>query len=686
MSANTKTTGIKILPFAARAITLAAMVACAPAWAQTVDCMSTTVAAASVNLRLLVISADGQEAVLPAIKSVLDYVGIPYDVMIAGGTTNTPLDAAALCDARGGTGNARYQGVLLTTGSLGFDNGGTWTSALTAAEWSLLWDYEAKYRLRQATFYTVPGYSPDTFGLSMPVQPASSAVITATLTNTSPTGSGNPSGQQVFSDLQPNAVITISNSYTYLAAAPTAGSTVTPLLVDAAGHPIASINNYPDGRKNLALTTDGNPYLLHTLALGYGIVNWVTKGVYLGQRKVYLSAQPDDVLIPNDIWVPSTDGRSGSDATGKTLRLTASDYTKFITWQTNRNTKGPGNIVIENPFNADGATSSLGPADWYPATRDDLTPAIIKNSKPFNWMSHTYTHLNLDAPVTYNEVLSELRQNDSMATRTLKLANYFKDAMITPDVSGLNNPEALRAMSDFGIRYVVSNTSVNCGNRTGAPTTLACPAPNVGVYNDIQPNILMVPRYPANLFYNVSTPAEWTSEYNFLYRAFWGKDLSYQEVLGKESDVWLRYMLNFDLRPVMFHQPNMIAYNKGTRSLLGDLIDVTVAKFSAMSVLPPQSQPLRQIGSLMAQRMKLKAALAPATGAPLSARLVFGATATTASAIVLSNPTTTAVTVPITGASVVGAANSETYGGQTTLKQIVNANGGVITLAGVPAW
>ena len=671
MSGNKKTSGVKILPLAVRAITLAVMASCAPVWA---DCLSDP--ATAVNLRVLVISADGQEAVLPAIKSVLDYVGIPYDVMIAGGTTNTPLDATTLCDASG-LGIARYQGVLLTTGSLGFQSGSTWASALTAAEWSLLWDYEAKYRLRQATFYTVTGYSPDTFGLSMPTAAVdtSTAPITANLT---------AAGVQVFSDLKPNAAITISNAYTYLTDAPAAGSTVTTLLADAAGHPIASINNYSDGRQNLALTADGNPYLMHTLALGYGIVNWVTKGVYIGQRKAYLSAQPDDVLIPDDIWVPN--GTSGSDTTGKTYRITANDYTKFITWQTNRNTKGPGKIVIENPFNADGATSDMDPADWYPATRDDLTPAITRNSKPFNWMSHTYTHLNLDAPVTYSEVLNELRQNDSMAIKTLKLANYYKDAMITPDVSGLNNPEALRAMSDFGIRYVVSNTSVNCGNRAGAAATLPCPAPNVGVYNDLQPNILMVPRYPANLFYNVSTPVEWTSEYNFLYRAFWGKDLSYQEILGKESDIWLRYLLNFDMRPVMFHQPNMAAYD-GTHSLLGDLIDATMAKFSAISGLPPQSQPLRQIGSLMDQRMKLKAALAPATGAALNARLVFGATATTASTLVLTNPTLNAVTVPITaGGSMVGAVNSETYGGQTTLKQLVNANGGSISLTGMPAW
>src|SRR5688500_3102418 len=43
------------------------------------------------------------------------------------------------------------------------------------------------------------------------------------------------------------------------------------------------------------------------------------------------------------------------------------------------------------------------------------------------------------------------------------------------------------------------------------------------------------------------------------------QDLSYQEILGKESDIWLRYMIRYDMRPLMFHQPNVCAYD-GVRS------------------------------------------------------------------------------------------------------------------------
>ena len=650
------------------------------AGAQTADCLAIATPVESINMKVLVVAADATEAVFPAIKSTLDYLGVPYDVLVA---KDQLLDTAVLCGtSAGGAGLGRYQAVMLTTGNLGWLNPatGNYESGFSLEEWNRLWQYEAKYRVRQATLYTYPGGWPETYGLTPPTSAVDTTAtpLSTTLTSTAPTGSGNPSGRQVFPYLIPTKPVVIKNAYTYLAKQ-VAGAAVTPLLVDAAGDAIASIVNYTDGRKNLTITADGNQYLVHTLQLGYGIVNWLTKGLYIGQRKVYLSAQPDDGLIPDDMW----DMARNSDATGRTYRITSSDYNKFITWQNNRNNNNPGYIQMEIPFNAVGATGALAPEELYPETTDDLTPAVRANNAPFTWISHTFTHANLDAPMNYSQTLSELRQNHNTAkSPTLNLGSYVKDGLITPDVSGLNNPEALRAMSDFGIRYIVSNTSKYDGHRNAEQRTLqGPPTPNAGIYNDLQSNILMVPRYPANLFYNVCTPDEWVSEYNFIYAGYWGRTLKYPEVLDKESEIWLRYLMNHDMRPVMFHQPNMCAYD-GTKSLLGDLIDATLTKYSGMFNLPPQSRQLRQIGTLMKQRMAVDAALR-APVAPLTARIVPGATS---SSVVLSNPTAGVVLVPITGVNWTGATSRETYGGQTTSKVTVNPGGAALTVPGAPAW
>jgi hypothetical protein len=81
--------------------------------------------------------------------------------------------------------------------------------------------------------------------------------------------------------------------------------------------------------------------------------------------------------------------------------------------------------------------------------------------------------------------------------------------------------------------------------------------------------------------------------------------------------------------------------------------------------------------------MVLNDAVAPTTGAPLTARIVPGATT---SNIVLTNPTGRAVTVPLTGVNWAGASSRETYGGQTTSRVVVNANGAAVTVTGAPAW
>src|SRR5687767_1863695 len=101
-----------------------------------------------VNMRLLVIAATGDEAVLPAIRETLDYLGTPYDVHIA--AQSGELTAAMLSD---GACFGYYQGIILTTGELGyFNSAGAWGSALTPAEWTTLRQYQASFKIRQATW------------------------------------------------------------------------------------------------------------------------------------------------------------------------------------------------------------------------------------------------------------------------------------------------------------------------------------------------------------------------------------------------------------------------------------------------------------------------------------------------------------------------------------------------------
>jgi len=156
----------------------------------------------------------------------------------------------------------------------------------------------------------------------------------------------------------------------------------------------------------------------------------------------------------------------------------------------------------------------------------------------------------------------------------------------------------------------------------------------------------MIPRRPVNLFYNVSTPTEWTNEYNYLYHNFWGRDLSYTEVLDKVSDVLLQYLLRGEVDPWMFHQNNLRAYD-GVHTLLGDLLDRALQKYSAIVVLPIRSLTQAAIGDWTKARMRYNGAGIHASIAPAQGTITITADQ--------------AAVVPVTG--LCGAA-AEQYGGQ----------------------
>src|SRR5262249_46400671 len=245
-------------------------------------------------------------------------------------------------------------------------------------------------------------------------------------------------------------------------------------------------------------------------------------------------------------------------------------------------------LQLQMAFNGDGTTGT------YPL--DTLTPAAELTESQFPWVNHTFSHENLDA-ASYDLVLQESTRNNETAA-SMGFSNHDLRALVTPDVSGLANPAAMRAAYDAAVRFLVTDTS-----RPGMNN----PTPQAGIYNPFQPGILMVPRRPNNLFYNVTTPSEWTREYNAIYHGFWGRDLTYQEILDKESDVLLQYMLRGEIDPWMFHQTNLRAYD-GLHMLLGDLLDQALAKYTRILVLPVRSLTHSALGEWTAQRMAYDAA------------------------------------------------------------------------------
>ena len=575
-----------------------------------------------IAMRLLVLSADGTEADLPAITSALDYLGTPYTTYIAqqhpGGLTSAFL---------GDSCHANYQAVIQTTGGLVADSSAGWVPALTAAEQQALAQYEAQFQIRQVTWYSYP--TPDGgFTAAPDAIDTSGAPLPVSIT---------PAGQAIFPYLVTgSAALAIQDAYTYLAFAGDASAT--PILTDAAGHALALVKRFGDGRENLALTFDSNPYLLHSTIFAYGLVNWATRGIFIGQRHIVMSPQVDDFFIDDERWQPTMACGTDPETSTVVARMTGADMKAIDAWQSLRN-QDPitAGVRLTLAFNGEGTTGIYD--------SDTLTPTAKTLQGHFHWVSHTYDHDLLDT-LDYGASHSELTLNNSIASK-LGLTDFSPQNLVTPEISGLTNPNFLSAAVDAGVRYVVSDTS-----KPGYDN----PFPNLGINNPIQPSILMIPRRANNLFYNVVAPADWVAEYNCLYQSYWGRALSYDEILSVESGQLLMYLLRGENDPWMFHQPNLVAYD-GSHALITDLLDRTLDRYKAIYNLPILSPTMDALGASIAQDMQFHAAHVDATLQP---------------GVGITVSADAAVTVPITGAAAAGA---ESYGGQS-ISWVTVANAG----------
>jgi hypothetical protein len=583
-----------------------------------------------IDLKLLVISADGREAVLPAITRTLDFLGTPYTLHIATEHPGAIAESFLKSGCRG-----FYQGIVQTSASLAYESPTSgWTTAITPAESQALVAYATEFKVRQVNWYSFPRAEEGLFFTSAADTSTTPLPVTFTAAGKAlfPYLSAvTPVSRTIVSTLFPrrNATFTISQAWVYFAT-PVDALTV-PLLTAASGQVLAATRNFPDGREMLTMTFDGNPNLTHSVALGYGLVNWVTRGLFIGERRVYASPQVDDLFLDNDRWLPSVPCGTPVDGTGNNIRMTGDDLVTTVAWQRLRRTlPTTKDFRFTMAYNGYGASKNAYP-------KDKLTPAAKTYQGDFYWVSHTYTHPMLDVPMTYTETREELRLNQQTA-KTLKFKLYSALNLVTPNVSGLTNPDAMRGIYDSGVRYIVSDTS-----RAGYDN----PFPNVGIPNPLQPGVYMIPRRPNNLFFNVAAPADWVAEYNCMYNGYWGRNLTYTEILDVESQFLVTYMLRGEIDPWMFHQPNLVAYDR-THTLLTDLLDMTLAKYEAVYNLPVLSPTMDAVGKKMQDRGNWLTAGVKAFRAPDGSVNIFA---------------TRAAVVPVTGLNATGA---EVYGGQPT--------------------
>ncbi|MHA0038779.1 Agd3-related carbohydrate-binding protein [Deinococcus sp. PESE-13] len=563
-----------------------------------------------VALKVLILSSGAGDYGLAEARNMLGESGVPFDVLDA---SSQPLTLDAMI---GPDGVGRYQGVILTSSALLMDpdSSGLMPSALDSSEWQTLFEYEKAYGVRQLALYGYPGAVPEDYGLR--------AVAGAETSNTSMTPTA--AGRSVLSDLT-TAAIPVRYAYTYPATvASVPGVTTTPLMTDAQGRVLAATSTSADGRERLLLTTAQNPALLHTQLLSYGLVNWLTRGVHLGEHRRFLQVDIDDWFLAGDHYNASTGGLYD-----KAFRISGNDALAVRDQQSRIRSDYPlaRNFRYAMAFNGGGArtdVATLCTTLFTGVAKDSLSSASKCLGDTFDWVNHTKDHLRMDV-MDFATADRQLADNFTIGTRMGLTVS--RQSLVTGEHSGLgnmdptddgthndtdvnapkqdlglerSNPNMLGAAVQNGIRYLASDHSVASQRDASCPTC--------GVPHPLNPGIFLVPRWPNGVAYHVTTPAEATGYYNSVYGPqgrfpYWDHNLSYTEFLNNESDMALNQVLDGAAFPHYMHQPNLREYSWG-KSLATDWIRAMLTKYSKYSTLPLNTLRWDDLGAYVERRTR----------------------------------------------------------------------------------
>jgi hypothetical protein len=454
-----------------------------------------------VNLKVLVVT-DGTPAV-EAIRQQLAAEGIPSRVINLRYSSRRRITRTFLSRTLpSGTEGGNFDGIVLPAAS---------PPALSRAEKAALATYEATFGVRQVDAYAPP--MPD-IGMSAP---AYSGLLSGTVgvtragaragfgyLNLSFPFSGGPAGPPPFGYL----------------ARPVPGSGATPLLTAAIPHSSGRATlawQYDHGgRQQLGIGFGYSYFQPQFHYLAHGIVDWVTRGVNLGDWHNYLDIAYDDMFLGDAQWSTAghcTPGASlcppGTPGTA-TIRMTPADVTYAVQWEQQHH------FTIEFLYNG-GASVRFRVHGV-----DPLLAAVRPVAKDFYWVNHTYTHANLGCEQDFTVVPwkcmmsgghivwaagpslvnSQVLDNFTWARRNGIPAE--PGVLATGEYSGLrilpqqpaDNPSLVRAMGPDKIRWIAMDASREPRMRyVGAA--------------------LGVPRHPIDVGYDVDTVATEINEFNW---------------------------------------------------------------------------------------------------------------------------------------------------------------------------
>jgi hypothetical protein len=389
---------------------------------------ATAGAAQRIDMKVLVLGTSTTDPNLVSWQAALQREGVPFETIVTS-AGHTPITAATFSSTlSNGTQEAKYQAVIVSVGGLPAPCTETCTSTLSQTEWTALEEYEQTFNVRQLTGDVYPGAN---YGLNSPTLSGALDGVQGTLTT---------EGNTIFPYLK-GPVAMDTGTYGYEAtplATQVTGATFSPLLSGPGGSALVGVYTHPNGVQEMVESFNENANQLQAELLRHGALNWVTRGVYLGDQRNYYEAHIDDNFLFDDSWNTTTHATDFTPANA--IREVPADVEYAANWA------ALNKFRIDMLFNGGGSEQYAAEH----SASDPLLAAFVAHKSSFGWVSHTWDHPNIDAGcATQMYIEAEANQNNSWAASALGLtqskeptAAYGNDnpsAIVTGEHSGLAN-------------------------------------------------------------------------------------------------------------------------------------------------------------------------------------------------------------------------------------------------------
>lgn len=514
--------------------------------------------------------------------------GIPYQIV------TVPQSGVALPQLNSSATKGNYGGFLILS-EVSYDYDGNWHSAITDDQFAQLYAYQSSFGARMVR---IDAYPQPIFGCETAIASTGCCGDGVEQFISITNATGFPTA-----NIKTGATMTTKNMYHYPARITDPSTTweIAKFAPDSNGQfssdTTAGVINQFAGRQQLVwFTSWATDWSATSNFLQHAHIHWLTRGLFLGARKVYLGTQVDDVHLTTEMYSPQ----------GKTFRLRTADLNAHVAWQRGINSRLPagsnyfmelahnGNGDIINATNTPGNSCNPEDAIYYDSFPDpplefqkplgtgtDIWPTsprtyswsltcakldpiaswftVSANRDAFAHVSHTFSHENLNN-ATFSDTSKEITFNKAWLSQIgISNGKFSPNGLVPPAITGLHNGDAIRAWMNNGITRVVGDNSrpllVNQANRHWPLISTVAANGYAG--------LTIVPRWSTAMYYNCDLPdctsLEWINT-----SGGWG---DFQSLVDFEKSTTTRYLLGLRHDPYMFHQANLRAADVATMTV-----------------------------------------------------------------------------------------------------------------------